>query len=276
MTEGLNQTYMPVDAATVELGMLMDRPLYVYLEKNSRYICIIHAYQPVEQSHLDKIAKTSGKLFTSEVTVEEKLPLLKESVARVKELCESDDAPFEKNRALREATLWLQPHVLGPSTNTLATVFFFKRAFDVPRAATLQHVSDFSVEAQERCLKFAATAGLFALWLGYSSPAFLLQFVESLFCRELTAQEAVPGTSKQDHRFRKLVEIGDNFKATTDELNEVVAFTRWVLTRKRGETVAPSLRVTRKLSKLFAHAFAVEDEKQRQEEEAKQKSGVAA
>src|SRR5262245_19474989 len=120
--------------------MLVDRPLHIYLPKNGRYILLVRPLLPLERAALEKF-KRIGAAFSSGEEISSRYPRLENDAAAVCSICANNDlAPFEKNRDIRSATDWLVPHVLGNSRVTDAALFFFHRAFEVPRPETLLHV----------------------------------------------------------------------------------------------------------------------------------------
>lgn len=244
--------YTPLEIESLEVGMLLDRPLYVHLPTNNRYVLLVKPLQQLEEATFAKL-KRFGKIFTIGSTVVERYPELAGTAKILRTLCDDNQrAPFEKNREVYEATRWLYPLLFGAGADVLVPIFFVRLAFDVPRPETLLHVSDFSVESYERGIALGAIACLLAAWLGYTDSAFLSQFAETTFCRELVEREFIPGVDESDHRFRVLAAIGDNFAATGDELAEVVQLARWIARGAQGDM--PRLRVSRKLKQRFAQA----------------------
>jgi hypothetical protein len=239
VSESTDKQFAAVDLDGLKEGMLVDRPLHIYLPKNGRYILLVRPLQPLERKAIDKFRKV-GSAFSSEEAIATKYPRLESSAEEVRKICTSDTlAPFEKNRELRSATDWLVPFVLGSQRALDAALFFFHRAFEVPRPETLLHVSDHSVAAYEESLAVSATTGVLALWLGYHDPAFLRQLVETVFCRHIASQQTVPGTTPADFRFSVL---------DSQELGEIVQVAR-ALNGLGGPSGQP--RVARKLGRQF-------------------------
>lgn len=227
---------MPIELSTLRVGMLLDRAIYVLLPKNNRHVLLVHALQPLEESQFEKLKKY-GSAYTVTGDVFSGFPKLEETVKKVRELCDSRMlAPFEKNSALREETVWLRETIFGDQLDLTPVVFIMHLAFGVPQPETLLHISDFSVESYERSLRLAAVTALISLWLGFTDTSFIAEFAQSVFCRELMTLEKIPGVTNPDFRFRYLVQIGLNFKVTNDELADVIELARWVTRRASGST----------------------------------------
>jgi hypothetical protein len=271
MTADANTNYIPVDLATLKEGMLVDRSLYVFLPGNNRYFRLAKALYPLEARVLEKLQR-QGQVFSDERPIDDRFPDLGESVRVVRELAGNAElAPFEKNRAIREATTWLAPSVLDREKfawEGVLAVHFMHRAFGVPRPETMAFVSDLSVEMYERSLKLAACAGTMALWLGYSDAAFLAEFVENVFCEaigsyretpatplEMIDGGEVPGVARREHRFRWLLADRALCERAGDELASVVELARFTSggTGTDGE-LAKLSRAARKLAREFPFA----------------------
>ena len=249
MAAGADKKFVPVEIGKLQAGMLVDRPLHIFLPANQRYILMVKAFQPLESRVLDKL-KHFGQVFSTEPELDARYPQLAEAARTVRALCDdAETAPFEKNRNLRTVSNWIIDCVLGSSRDDYAPLFFFHRAFGVPKPETLLYVADFSVNAYERGLRLAAISGLLALWLGYSDTGFLVQLAETVFCAEIRgASAAVPGVDAADFRFRQT--------GRGDELAELVELAQWIVMRAPGARL-PGSRVARKIERQFRQHFAV-------------------
>ncbi len=249
MSAGADKKFVPVEMTKLQAGMLVDRPLHIFLPANQRYILMVNAFQPLEPRVLDKL-KHFGQVFSTEPELDERYPQLAEAARSVRALCDDPEiAPFEKNRSLRGISSWIIDCVLGTSRDDYAPLFFFHRAFGVPKPETLLYVADFSVDAYERGLRLAAVSGLLALWLGYSDTGYLMQLAETVFCAELRGTNlAVPGVDAADFRFRQT--------GRGDELAELVELAQWIVMRVPGARL-PATRVARKIERQFRQHFAV-------------------
>ncbi|MEW6057169.1 MAG: hypothetical protein AB1540_11200 [Bdellovibrionota bacterium] len=271
--------YKTVDLTTLRVGMLVDRPLYMFLPSQNKYVCMIRELHPLEERTLEKF-KRLGNVYSSLGTLGERFPKLRRSAVIVNELCESTDVPsFDKNRRIRRATRWLVPHLFDQ--NSLATVLFFYRTFRIPVSETLFYVADLSIENYEKSVRLSTTAGLIALWLGYSNASFIRQFVETAFCEAIAAQglsseggsfllsdeqrrkalqliesKKVPGVPMLDQRFKSLLASQNTCKALGDELVEVLEFSRWVCGQEQMNFQrVEQMRIARKLIGQFGGLF---------------------
>ncbi len=237
--------YSPVNITNLKAGMLLERPLYIYLSSNNRYIQLAKELHPLENKTLEKIQKI-GNVFSTKTPLEEKLPHLIETAAYVKNTCEDERlASFEKNFSIQEKTEWIKDHIFH--AKNLIPVFFLNRALGVPRGEILKHVEDFSYETYEQCLRYCAIAGMFALWLGYYQKDLLSLFIEVLFCETL---ENKPKSLQTDPRFNLLTENQTAY--SYDEFFEIQILAKWYAGLHPSLDISLSqLRVTRKLSKLL-------------------------
>ena len=247
MAAGADKKFVPVEIAKLQAGMLVDRPLHIFLPANQRYILMVKPFQPLEQRMLDKL-KHFGQVFSTEDEIDQRYPQLAAAASEVRALCDNVEvAPFEKNRSLRGVSNWIVDCVLGSSRDDYVPLFFFHRAFGVPKPATLLYVADFSVDAYERGLRLAAITGLLALWLGYSDTGYLVQLAETVFCSEIRGTNiAVPGVEEADFRFRQT--------GRGDELAELVELAQWLVMRVPGSPL-PSSRIARKIERQFRQHF---------------------
>ncbi|MBI3555155.1 MAG: hypothetical protein HY074_02685 [Deltaproteobacteria bacterium] len=239
-----------MEIAKLQAGMLVDRPLHIFLPTNQRFILMVNAFQPLEPRVLEKL-KRFGQVFSTEPELDQRYPQLAEAARAVRALCDdTETAPFEKNRSLRAVSGWIVDCVLGSGRDDYAPLFFFNRAFGVPKPETLLHVADFSVDAYERGLRLAAVSGLLALWLGYADTGYLVQLAETVFCAEIGGVSGnVPGVAKADFRFRQA--------SRGDELAELVELAQWIVMRAPGSPL-PVSRIARKIERQFRQHFAPE------------------
>lgn len=269
--------YIPVNIASLEAGMLVERPLYAYFSVSQKHIRMVSALQPLEARVLEKLQKI-GSVFSTEEGLEKRYPELIGSGRRVRGLCDNRDAAsFEKNAEIKKYTKWLVPFVFGPNKDLMAALFFFHRAFGAPPAETLQFVSDLSVTMCERSLKTSALAGVLALWLGYADSEYLTQFVGAVFCEEVGrySQEGfidesqavsdeeraaaaamisagkIPGLESVDERFKLLLSSRDLIASAGDEMKNVVEYAR-ELSGVKPEGSTETWRVSRKVGKAVA------------------------
>lgn len=274
------KNYIPVDLSTLEVGMLLERPLYVYFSGSQKHIRLVSALQPLEERIFEKLQKV-GAVFSTEPALSDRFPDLVGRGNFTRTLCDNRElAPFEKNFELRKLTSWLVPFVFGPSVDLHAPLFFFHRAFGAPAAETLQYVSDLSVDMCGRSLKVSTLAGVLALWLGYSDTEFLRQFATSVFCEEVgryansgfvdeaaaarpaSAEELaetatmlvsgqVPGIAEMDDRFRLLLSAREQLASAGDELKDVVEYARKLWAMPTVTSGADTTRIARKLKKFL-------------------------
>jgi hypothetical protein len=247
MAVGADKKFVPVEIAKLQAGMLVDRPLHIFLPANQRYILMVKPFQPLEQRVLDKL-KHFGQVFSPVDELDLRYPQLAAAALEVRTLCDNVElAPFEKNRSLRGVSSWIVDCVLGLSRDDYAPLFFFHRAFGVPKPETLLYVADFSVDAYERGLRLAAVTGLLALWLGFSDTGFLVQLAETVFCAEIRGTNvAIPGVDTPDFRFRQT--------GRGDELAELVELAQWIVMRVPGSPL-PVSRIARKIERQFRQHF---------------------
>lgn len=245
--------FEPVDVSKLSEGMLLDRPLYVHLSANDRYIMLANAFMPLDPDVLVKFRRF-GKVYSSVPAAAARFPLIERTARAVREQLLNDElAAFERNRGVRDATLWLVDYVFGVAETFDPIVLFVHHAFGVPDSKMLLHVSNLSVASFERDLKASALSGLIALWMGYTDVEFITQFVETVFCTEAHKSGSLPGAKKHDRRFEHL--------GGSDELADIVLVASFIERRKKGGALLPSnSRVARKLAKLFNLVPAETDE----------------
>ncbi len=241
--------FIPVSIESLKVGQLVERPLYVFLASNARYILLVKPLHPLEERIFGKFLKL-GQVFSTQPALDLIFPRLQNGARDVRAICDDEGkAPFEKNREIAALTDWLAPRVLHKNGDAMSALFFFHRAFGVPKPETLVYLSDLSVEMYERSLKLAAVSGVLALWLGYSDTAFLTQFAESVFCEEISSEAVnagrVPGVQAQDYRFQ-------NRASGSDELQEMVSYARVICGFDRDAEDQRKGRVRAKLERRFS------------------------
>ncbi|MBI2604595.1 MAG: hypothetical protein HYW49_00805 [Deltaproteobacteria bacterium] len=262
MENASSQTFVAVDEASLKEGMILDRPLYIFLERNQRFVRLANALHPLEERVFSKLRK-SGKIFSTIEPSETRYPRLTAAAKNVRALCEDRDAaPFEKNRETRAALkpvieIVFQNDADGLTLNEpVAAVLFMHLVLGVPAAGTLRCLEDRSVEAYERGIKCAAVCGIFALLLGYADTGLLRQYISAVFCSELHAlgDAEVSLPEKFDVRFSGILDgaEADTAGASNDELRDLMAVAREVA----AGSIAPVTRAYRKIRRLFAAASA--------------------
>lgn len=263
MENASSQTFIAVDEASLKEGMILDRPLYIFLEQNQRYVRLVHALHPLEERVFSKLRK-SGKIFSTIESPERRYPRLTAAAKNARALCEDRDAaPFEKNRETRAALKPVIEIAFRNGTEGLAlndpaaAVLFIHLVLGVPPAETLRSLEDLSVEAYERGIKCAALCGIFALLLGYADAGLLRQYVSAVFCSELRAlggaEVSLP--EKFDARFSEILGGADAGAAgaLNDELLDLMPVAREVA----AGSPAPATRVCRKIRRQLEAAPAV-------------------
>lgn len=245
------QTFVEVAPDSIQLGMLMDRSLYVFLEKNNKYVRIVKQLFPVDE-RIMKIVKNSKVLFTKDHPIDSIYPQLSVVVENLKTLCSSDEFPsFEKHKRIQ---LLLKSIVHScfknntgadwDPTNTNSNlqildsnlcVFIINRAFGLPVAESLIFLENISVGIYEISLVRASVAGIFALMLGYNDYNFIVQYVHSVFYEEIKLLQSnigeLPGYDPRTKRLGYIIQddiLPHATGAFSDECIDVVHFVRWV------------------------------------------------
>lgn len=245
------QAFVEVATDSIQLGMLMDKSLYVFLESNNKYVRIVKQLHPVDERIME-IIKKSKILFTKDHSIESLYPELPVISENLKNLCISNDFPsFEKHRRIQ---LLLQTMIIkcfknnsGPEWDPTKVnselqiqdanlcVFLINRAFGLPKPESLMFLENISVGIYEISIVRAAISGIFALLLGYNDYNFIYQYVHSVFYEEIKLMQAnyaeLPGFDPRNKRLGFIIQDDILPHATgsfSDESVDIIHFVRWL------------------------------------------------
>lgn len=206
----------------LRIGALVERPLYIWLTSNKRFIQMVKALHPLEQTAVDKF-KRYGNVYSPVPAFEKLYGGLIRSIHEIRDILDVEDTPnYSTHSKVLELTKWLVPHAwpvlekipvpaslkasekieeksandgqippgVFPPINNKIPVIFIHRILGVPRQETLHHLAEHSIVMYERALVTAAHAGLYAIWLGFLNKEMLSKFIEVIFCEEISLSEA--------------------------------------------------------------------------------------
>lgn len=216
-----NQKYIAVDPANLKVGMLVDRPLFVHLTKNGKYVRLANAFAPLTIKTHEKLM-SYGKIFSTADTLNARYPDLEFTAETIKSICQKNElAPFEKNNELKVTLAPIIDKVfkntstgnwdptasgLGFGLNDVSyCVFLMNRAFKFTEGHGLEYLENLSVDHYLESLRRAAIAGMFALLIDYSDYELIRQYMVAVFAEDAFADEgggsSFPGIDDLSDRF---------------------------------------------------------------------------
>lgn len=182
--------YFEVRLDSLKVGMLLDRPLFIYLASNERYIQLTKPLSPLDEKDLEKMRKI-GKIFSDQKGIDDQYPELSGAAQKTCEILENKDmrfAPFEVEFYLREKLEWLRPILFTKfyrrvqrEADVLVPVFFVSRILSVPSKDLLELVAGKSVVHFEQGLRFCGHVGALGLFSGFNDLSYLRALTQQAF-----------------------------------------------------------------------------------------------
>ncbi len=290
-----SQKYFEISCDSLMIGALVDRPLYIYLPKNEKYICILNAFHPIDSRIHSKLLK-SGRVFSTLDSAKNRYPEIIHHSQIIRELCQNQELThFEKNLFIFKALQnILETFIKDTSTHewdptatesglilndTHAAAIFITETFQAPIHGSLEYLENLSIECFNQGLIRAVYAGIFALLLEYTDYEFIRQYCTAVFYDEVRRwvklDSEIPEFKKLDKRFQLMVSNLENLStqddrwigAYNDELKDLVEYTRWLQYKSdqifnSKDTTSqikkmPSTRVFKKIRKQLSRIFSV-------------------
>ncbi len=244
-------SYVEVSIESIQLGKLMDRSLFVFLQKNNKYVQIIKPLFPVDERVL-KIIKQTNVLYTNEHTIDSLYPELLTVVETLKNASTDQGSPsFERNKKIKNILEPILPFTFRDSSignwdptapkaglsilDAKLCVFLIHRTFGIPAIDSLRLLENISVGVYEISIVRASVAAIFALLLGYTDYVFIQQYVQSVFFEEIKILQngisTIPGFDPRGRRFGFIIQddiLPQPSGAYNDECIDIVNYVRWL------------------------------------------------
>ncbi len=249
------QAFAEVAPDSIREGMISDRDLFVFLQKNNKYVRVLKKLFPVD-ARIHKIVKQSNVLYTKDHSIDTLCPQLSIVAKNLFEVCNNQTLPsYEKQKVLLTILKPIVNIIFTDSsgldwdptnTNSLLkieqpeiAIFLMQYALQSPKPNSLLFLENISVGIYEICLTRASIAGIFAIIIGYHDIEFIQQYVQAVFLEELKLirneyvqkNNKIPDYDPRDKRFGFILQddlLPYPSGVFNDDCIDLIHFVRWL------------------------------------------------